>query len=458
MRLDKLPRFAVTLVAASAVIGCSSSSGGQSAAGDNAFPCSLSEQLTAIGDIMEEWYFFNDEPEQQQKYASLSVNNFLTAENLLDYLRYRPEEFDRGFSFITTTAADDQFFGEGQFVGFGFGSKFVDPPFNANLQVTQVFPDSPAASAGFQRGQRIVAINGRTIAVINAAEGVTAALGPSTEGVSRTFLMRDPGGAEFEVTVARALVTIDPVPSTTIFDVAGAKVGYLDFRSFISTANAALDQAFAEFESQGVSALIVDVRYNGGGLVSTAERLADLIGGVIANGQILSETRFNDAKSALNEFELFRQLTSSLTLLQQVVFITTGSSASASELVINALLPHTVVTLVGSTTFGKPVGQAAFGYCDDLLLLRPVTFESVNALGEGQYFDGLDVTCNATDELAFAVGDPNEASLATALQYVETGTCGSVAFLSKPTAPGVPYQDVPRDPGAPAAERLLGAH
>ena len=101
--------------------------------------------------------------------------------------------------------------------------------------------------------------------------------------------------------VTKALVTIDPVETTTVFDVAGAKVGYLDLRTFISTADDQLDVAFAEFGAQNVTALVVDLRYNGGGLVSTAELLADLIGGFIANGQILSETRFNSAKSAFNE-------------------------------------------------------------------------------------------------------------------------------------------------------------
>ena len=457
MQTRRLLRMIPALLAATVVVGCGGGSG-QSAGSDDTSSCSIAEQRREIFDFMFEWYFFNDEPEQQQKYDGLNLNDFPTAEILLSFLRYRPSEFDRGFSFLTTTAADDQFFGEGQFVGFGFGSKFVNSPLNSDLRLTQLFPDSPAALAGFRRGQRIVAIDGRTIAEINSAEGVTAALGANEIGITRTFLIRNPDGSDFEVLVAKALVTIDPVVTTVIFDVAGAKVGYLDFRTFISTANDQLDVAFAEFESQNVTALVVDVRYNGGGLVSTAELLADLIGGVIANGQVLSETRFNAAKSAFNEFELFRQRPSSLSLLLHVVFITTGSSASASELVINALFPHTVVTLVGSTTFGKPVGQPGFGYCDDELLLRAVTFETVNALDEGRYFDGLNVTCNAADELAFVIGDPAEASLAAALQYIETGTCGLVAFQSKPVAPTIPYQDLSRDPGAPAAQRLLGAY
>jgi len=446
--------------AAAFVVGCGGSSGNQIAAAAAAtdLPCSVAVQLQEVRDLMQEWYFFNDEPAQQQKYAGLNLNDFASAGALLGFLRYRPEQFDRGFSFITTTAADDQFFGEGQFIGFGFGSKFADPPFNADLRLTQVFPGSPAADAGFRRGQRILEINGRTIAEINATEGLGAALGANTEGLARVFLVREPGGADFEATVAKTVVTIDPVPLTTVLDVAGAKVGYVDLRTFISPASDALDQAFAEFEAQNVTALIIDVRYNGGGLVSTAELLADLIGGAIANDQVLSETRFNSAKSALNSIERFRQRPGSLTLLQQIVFITTDSSASASELVINSLLPHTVVTLVGSTTFGKPVGQVGLGFCDDELLLRPVSFETVNALEEGQYFSGLDPTCAVEDDLAFAVGDPMEASLAAAISYIENGSCAAVALQSKPAVPPAQFQNLPIQPGASTAERLVGAY
>jgi C-terminal processing protease CtpA/Prc len=446
------------MLAAGAVVGCGGGGGGPAAGNGTATGCSVAAQRQEIFDLMVEWYFFNDEPEQQQKYTGLNLNTFPSAQDLLSFLRYRPQEFDRGFSFITTPAADAQFFGEGQFVGFGFGSKFVDAPVNADLRLTQVFSASPAAAAGFQRGQRIVAIDGRTIAEIGQAEGLSAALGAADVGVTRTFLMRVTGGAEFEVAVAKALVTIDPVPSTAIFDVGGTTVGYVDFRTFISTADAELDQAFAEFAIQDVSALVVDLRYNGGGLVSTAERLANLIGGFIAFDQVLSETLFNSSKSTFDSVVRFEDLPGSLSLLLEVVFITTGSSASASELVINALLPHTTVTLVGSPTFGKPVGQSGFPYCNDELLLRPVTFETVNALGEGKYFDGLGVRCSAADELQFALGDPAEASLATALEFLEKRMCPPTAFRSAFSAPAAQHQDIPLDAAAQAAQRLLGAY
>jgi len=436
------------------VVGCSGGGGSDSAR--VALACTVPQQKLAVSTLMQEWYLFNDEVEQQQKYATLNLDAFANAEALLDELRYRPEQFDRNFSFLTTVQADQQFFGEGQFVGFGFGSKFTDAPLDTDLRLTQVIAGSPAEQAGFARGQQLLTIDGRTIAEIAQAEGISAALGPEEVGVSRRFGLRRADGTEFAVDVAKALITIDPVPSATTFMAGAIPVGYVDFRTFISTADASLEDAFAEFVAAGVAALIVDLRYNGGGLVSTAEHLANLIGGVVADGELLSQTLHNSAKQSLDSATIFTQQSNSLPLLQQVVFITTPSSASASELVINALEPHTVVRLVGAPTFGKPVGQGALPFCDSQRLLRAVTFETVNALGEGGYYDGLLVDCPAGDDLGRALGDPAENSLANALTLIETGSCGVAAGSPKPTPTIAELTDIPFSAGDSSARRHAG--
>lgn len=436
--------------------GCSGGgSGSDSTSG--ALACSVSAQKLAVAELMQEWYLFNDEPEQQQAYATLDLDAFATAEALLESLLYRPERFDRNFSFLTTAAADQQFFGEGQFVGFGFGSKFADAPLDTDLRLTQVIAGSPAAQNGFERGQQLVAIDGRSVAEIAAAEGLSAALGPADVGVERTFSLRRADGTQFDVSLAKALVTIDPVVRVDTFDVGGLRVGYVDFRTFVSTADAELEQAFATFEADGVAAVVIDLRYNGGGLVRTAELLADLIGGFSADGRTLSQTLHNSAKQSLDTVTPFLRRANSLSLLQQVVFITTPSSASASELVINALEPHTVVRLVGAPTFGKPVGQSALRYCGGERLLRAVTFETVNALGEGGYYDGLLVDCPAADDLGQALGDPVEASLASALRLIETGSCAAIGGITTKPAGAMPgLTDVPFGVRDASARRHAG--
>ena len=121
-----------------------------------------------------------------------------------------------------------------------------------------------------------------------------------------------------------------------------------------------------------------------------------------------------------------------------MVFITTSRSGSASELLPNGLAPHTVVALAGAPTFGKPVGQSAFDYCNGTFRLRAVTFELVNANNEGQFFNGLPQPgssiadlCAAPDDINFALGDPNEASLAAALAFIDTGVCPPAPAVQK---------------------------
>ena len=436
------------------VAGCSSSGSDVSRAD---LICVVGTQKQAVADLMQEWYLFNDEVQQQQSYATLDLSQFATPEELLESLLYQPDRFDRNFSFITTPQVDQQFFANGQFVGFGFGSKFADSPMNTDLRLTQIIAGSPAEAAGLARGHQILTVNGRTIAEIEQAEGLSAALGPSDVGVMLSLRVRRPDSSEFDVDITKALVTLDPVPQATTFTAGTTTVGYLDFRTFVSTADAELRQAFAQFQAAGVTALVVDLRYNGGGLVSTAQLLTNLIGGSIADGQEQARTLYNSAKSALNQTTVFQTQANSLTLLNQVVFITTGSSASASELVINALEPHSVVGLVGAPTFGKPVGQGALSYCAGQYLLRAVTFETVNSLGAGQFYDGLPVDCPASDELERDIGDPLEASLASALGLVENGSCPVSAAPSKPAA-YADLTDPPLSPSAGAGQRYAGLY
>lgn len=452
-RLRKL--LALGFGAGVVLAGCGGG-GGDTNSSRDVLVCSVPAQKLAVAELMQEWYLFNDDPEQQQAYAALDVDAFATPEALLESLLFRPERFDRNFSFLTTAEADQQFFGEGQFVGFGFGSKFADAPFDTDLRLTQVIAGSPAAQSGFARGQQLLAIDGRSIAEITAAEGLSAALGPNDVGVARTFSLMRSDGTAFEASIAKALVTIDPVVTVATLDAGGLRVGYVDFRTFVSTADAELEQAFATFEAEGVAAIVVDLRYNGGGLVTTAELLADLIGGFLADGSTLSQTLHNSAKQNLDTVTLFQRRANSLSLLQQIVFITTPSSASASELVINALEPHTVVRLVGAPTFGKPVGQAALRYCNGERLLRAVTFETVNSLGEGGYYDGLLVDCPETDDLEHALGDPAELSLAGALSLIETGSCAAPQGSTKPSGGKPTLTDVRIGVGDSSARRHAG--
>ena len=184
----------------------------------------------------------------------------------------------------------------------------------------------------------------------------------------------------------------------------------------------------------------------------------------MANNQVFSRTLYNSARSANNSVTRFQALAQSLPVLERVVFITTRGAGSASELLPNGLAPFTVVALAGESTAGKPVGQSAFDYCNDTLRLRAVTFEIVNANNEGGYFDGLPQPgssiadlCAAPDDLNFALGDPNEASLAAALAFIDTGACPAAPAVQK-LGPGVGFHEpLPLPPDATLEQRYLEA-
>ena len=215
---------------------------------------------------------------------------------------------------------------------------------------------------------------------------------------------------------------------------AGARsIGYLELATFISTAEPAFATVFSAFMQAGVNDVIIDLRYNGGGLVSTTELLGDFLGGVSANNLTFSKTLFNANNAALNHTAFFQQLANSVNLSRLVVIATDGT-ASASELITNSMEPHAEVSIVGSTTFGKPVGQLGIEFCDKII--RPTAFETVNANDEGGYFDGLPADCDAVDDLSVAVGADVDPNLISALTLLDTGACPVVlttpANLQKP--------------------------
>jgi carboxyl-terminal processing protease len=416
-------------------------------------------------DIMEDWYLWNDEAEQLNKYRNLDLGDYANAEALLSFLRYRPNEFDRGFSYITTPEEEAAFFGEGEFVGFGFSLMRINP---GEIRFSQVFENSPADLAGFQRGYRLVAINGRSIAQIEAAEGLSQALGPAQVGFTLTMTVENVSGVQLPPeNLSKNVVTIAPVPLVEFaLDTSGNLVGYILFNSFISSANAALRSAFDDLAetSGGANRVVIDLRYNGGGLVSVAEVLASLLAGPSREGLVFTDYTFNNARAAeFNQRVFFHEELESIDL-EKIVFITSGGSASASELVINGLIPYFAdvdLALVGSATYGKPVGQFAFDFCDNDYRLRAVTFKSVNADGDGEYYDGLPVDCQAEDDLSFPLGDENEASFAAALEYMGSdGVSCSGSFapgfgISSAGGKAKPQPQLVRGPGL--AQQYAGA-
>lgn len=418
-------RKIILLLVAAAASACTSDSGGSVPLS----ACSVDGQKQFVVDAMREWYFWND-----LLPANVDISQFETPDNVLEFLTtFSPDDgegepIDR-FSFINSAQADQAFFGEGRFEGFGFSSRFVAAD---DLRLTRVFLDSPGYRAGLRRGQRILELDGRSIADIEAAEGIGAVLAlPMLE-----FTMRAPDDSEFTVAITKEIVTIDPVPQHRIIDAGGGRnVGYIELASFISTADSQMDSVFAQFNAAGVNEVIIDLRYNGGGLVSTANLLGDFFGGDVAENLVFSKNIFNDLRASTNNITTFFDRLGNSVSLSRLVVITSGSTASASELVINGMEPHVEVTIVGANTFGKPVGQVGLEFCDQIL--RPTAFQTTNADDFGDYFDGLPVDCAAADDLDVAVGADTDPNMVAALEFLETGACPAASLPAAQFKPGI---------------------
>ncbi len=392
--------------------------------------CGVEAQKQFVLNTAREWYLF-----VETLPATVQLSQFATADDLLDSLTAtaRSQNRDRFFSFIASIAEENQFFGAGESVGFGISTSVRSN--NTQLFVTQAFESSAAADAGFVRGDEILAIGTSAatlepIATILArTDGFSTAIGPATAGVARTFRVRTPAGATVERTVTKRSYTLQPVPAPQLLARTGnTPIGYVNLRTFVSTADAQLRSAFATFRTNNVTDVIIDLRYNGGGLVSTAELLSDLLAQG-RQGQVQYRTRLNPSKANREQTIPFINRAEAIQGLR-IAFLTGPSTASASELVINSLAPYADVAVVGARTFGKPVGQNAFDLgsnCDTRL--RLVTFKSVNVNGAGDYFDGLpdanftDAFCTAADDLTRAQGNASETMTSAAIRWLNTGSC-----------------------------------
>jgi carboxyl-terminal processing protease len=375
--------------------------------------CSTVGQNQFVRSVLREYYYW------YRELPDPDPASFPSPEAYLEAVRLRPQ--DESFSYISSEAESDAFFSESQYGGLGFRSQLVAAD---DLRLAEVFPGSPAAAAGLERNHRILEIDGRSVADLRAAGTLGTAFGPDTIGHVVRLRVQAPDGAVSDVTLAKATVTIPTVAVARTFDVDGRRVGYVLFHNFVQPSIAALDAAFAQLAAEGATDLVLDLRYNGGGLVPVAQHLADLIGGARTNGLLMARYVHNDLQSTRNTSLFFGNAPAALSAPRLVV-ITTGGSASASELVINVLRPYLPVAIVGSSTYGKPVGQYGFRFCGKIAW--PVAFSIRNAADQGDYFGGLAPDCAAPDDLGYLLGDPREGSLSEALHYAATGGCSARA-------------------------------
>ncbi len=361
-----------------------------------------------IAETMDDFYFWRENIP-----PGINPRSFSDFSTLVDAMLYKP--IDK-WSYTTSKAEFDALIRAGQFAGHGFVQS-IDV--EGNLRIGAVFKNSPAEQAGFRRSTKILAINGKSTEEIIATNTLSEVIGAREVGIVNNFRLQDPDGTIRDVQVSKAIVTQNTVMHHQIETIGNKKIGYLVFMAFRESSIAELNIAFADFKSAGVTDLIIDFRYNGGGLISVAEFLSNMIAPTSAIGQVLAKYTFNSRQSSREEN--LRIGTNSLNLnLQRMVAITSPSTASASELIINGLDPFMDVKLVGEQTGGKPVGAYVIQIADQVLV--PITFKVVNANGVGDYYDGLVVDKEVIDGLDKDWGNAEEARYKEAVHYIVNGS------------------------------------
>ncbi|MFN7727343.1 MAG: S41 family peptidase [Rubrivivax sp.] len=383
--------------------------------------CSVADQNTWLSGYMNATYFWTGLSPKPSPVGYSSVPGYFDA---LLYNGTSPSFPADRWSYTQTTESFERFYGDGQTLGYGLsvaGVEVTGLP-DQPLRVRYVEPRSDAAARGVVRGDEVVSVNGRTAASIIAADDYSA-FTPAAAGNTLTLVLRNTAGDLRTVTLTAGVYTLTPVSTTAVVtSPGGRKLGYLVVKDMVSQALAPIDAAFAQFKSAGVQDVVLDLRYNGGGLVSVGASLASYVPGPAAAGQVYAALLFNDKQAAAYN-QTFRFASSTLAAGVSRVFVLTGPrTCSASEQLINALRGVGVtVVAVGDTTCGKPVGFLPESQCGTTF--SAVNFESVNARNEGRYFDGFGPTCAVDEDFTKALGSTSEPLLATAASYADRGFC-----------------------------------
>jgi C-terminal processing protease CtpA/Prc len=358
---------------------------------------------------MNQWYYWYD------KMPAVKKEDYTDPYKLLEALRYK--ELDKSSYVIDY----DTYMAQMQGTSVTHGIRIALDE-SKNARIAMIYRNSPLYASGVRRSWIIKTINGNDIADIlfrNDSKKLAEVLGPSTAGVTNVFLFSPPGQADITITSTKSLFTVNTV---LLFDTIhlskGSIAGHLVLSAFGGSTSDELKTAFAFFKANNVSDFILDLRYNGGGLISGARELASYIAGSSLTGSVFAKMLYNDKNQNSNKTWSFISTQSPLAVSKLVV-ITTRSTSGAGETVINGLSPNITVVSVGDTTAGDPATLNGWP-CLKKYYFWLVTSKIVNSLDQ-DFYDGFPPDKREVDDITREFDNRQEKCLKEAIQYLETG-------------------------------------
>ncbi len=401
-----------------------------------------------IKDVMNDIYlWYKDVPDLDIRYEVNSEDYF-----------YKLLYIDDKWSFITDDVQSLENTFEGVETSFGYSLVFgtFSNTGNKFAIVEYVYPNTPASEAGIERGDIIVKMNGNDITEENArdllnADNLNLSLGILGDG----SISVDPN----TVNITSRELNLDPVVVSEVVEHDGKKIGYLFYAQYIGEYNSSLDNAFQYFLDEGITDLVVDLRYNPGGGIDAAQYFCSSIAplSVVNEKKTLVTFQWNDKYQKFlqedNQVENLRvpflNTTSVKLGLNKVYFLTGSGTASASELSITGLKPYMDVVMVGDTTFGKYTASQTFkpehfytnpeDYKDFTNWgLQPIIARFANSLGITDFKDGFapDILVEENPFSMVPLGDKEDPLFKAAIEDI-TGT--PVIAMKKATIPSPEY-------------------
>jgi len=382
---------------------------------------------------------------QNSDSLNVFLNKYTDPQTLFTSLLYKYKQVDK-WSFLVDNSKtiEDWISGISETMGYDFMLSRIGTSDNLFAFVRYVYKGSPAEKAGLKRGDIFLSVNDQQLTVSNYQtllfSTLTYKLGFAT--ITNSTI------SAISKTMSMTAVTMqeDPISKDTIFTFNNQKIGYLVYNGFNAEFDIQLNEVFRKFKTANIDRLILDLRYNGGGSVTSSIYLASMIHSTDKN-KVFARSQYNTAfEKALVDYygsdyvvDYFEDTIEKTTKdaetpivslnLQKIHIIVSDNSASASELLINGLRPHMKVTVVGTNTSGKYTGSTTIKDWDDdgkvnpshKYAMQPIVVKYTNSQGISDYVDGLAPDIVAKEDIAnlLPFGDPNEKLLKVVLDDIK---------------------------------------